>query len=99
YRLLLRHDNADRRLTPLGRRAGLVDDPAWERLQRKEQQIVELTEYLRHHKNGRDTLEQLLRRTEVDWAQLVEVHPALAEWNGQADVVEQVVLESKYSGY
>src|SRR5262249_19484655 len=51
YRLLLRHDNADRRLTPLGRRAGLVDDAAWERLQAKEHGIAELTQYLRTHRH------------------------------------------------
>src|SRR6185295_2593669 len=40
YRLLLRHDNADRRLTPLGRRVGLVSDDAWQRLQKKEEGIA-----------------------------------------------------------
>jgi tRNA uridine 5-carboxymethylaminomethyl modification enzyme len=99
YRLLLRHDNADRRLTPLGRRAGLVSDEAWSRLERKEQAIAELTDFLRARRHGTDTLEQILRRTEVDWADLCEREPALKARNVPEDVVEQVVLETKYAGY
>src|SRR5262249_26375518 len=46
YRLLLRHDNADRRLTPVGRRIGLVNDEDWGRLRRKEEGIAGLTRML-----------------------------------------------------
>jgi tRNA uridine 5-carboxymethylaminomethyl modification enzyme len=99
YRLLLRHDNADRRLTPLGRRVGLVGDDAWQRLQRKERAVAELTETLRARRRGQDTLEQWLRRTEVDWPQVLEMDPSLAELRTPADAVEQVVLETKYAGY
>jgi tRNA uridine 5-carboxymethylaminomethyl modification enzyme len=99
YRLLLRHDNADRRLTPLGRRVGLVDDPAWERLRRKEEAITRLTEYLRGHRHQGHTLEQWLRRTEVAWSQVEEMDPGVRALETPADALEQVVLEAKYSGY
>jgi tRNA uridine 5-carboxymethylaminomethyl modification enzyme len=99
YRLLLRHDNADRRLTPLGRRIGLVTEDAWQRLQRKEEAIARLAEYLRTRRLGQDTLERVLRRTEVDWHRLCEMEPALKEWGAPASAIEQVVLETKYAGY
>ncbi len=44
FRLTLREDNADRRLTPLGRELGLVDDGAWARFEGKLETIRELRE-------------------------------------------------------
>jgi tRNA uridine 5-carboxymethylaminomethyl modification enzyme len=99
YRLLLRHDNADRRLTPIGHRIGLVGADDWQRLQRKEQQIQALTEYLRNRRAGLETLERVLRRPEVDWHRLCELDPSLREWQVSEDVIEQVTLETKYAGY
>jgi tRNA uridine 5-carboxymethylaminomethyl modification enzyme len=99
FRLLLRHDNADRRLTPLGRRVGLVTDDAWQRLRRKEDAIAALTHSLRTQRHGQDTLERWLRRTEIDWSQLCTMDPSLRERGLAPDVVEQVVLETKYAGY
>jgi tRNA uridine 5-carboxymethylaminomethyl modification enzyme len=99
YRLLLRHDNADRRLTPLGRRAGLVTDAAWQRLQAKERAIAELTAFLRSRRHDGDTLETWLRRTEVPWEQVAALAPEVAALGTPADALEQVVLEAKYGGY
>src|SRR5262249_9426502 len=99
YRLLLRHDNADRRLTPLGRRVGLVTDDAWQHLQRKEQAIAELTGYLRSHRHERDTLEHWLKRTEIEWRTLVPFPPGALAQNPPAAAREQVQLEERSSGY
>jgi tRNA uridine 5-carboxymethylaminomethyl modification enzyme len=99
YRLLLRHDNADRRLTPLGRRAGLVTDEAWQRLQDKERAISDLTEFLKSRRHEGDSLEQWLRRTEVRWSQIEEMCPEVRALGTPAEAREQVELEAKYSGY
>jgi len=99
YRLLLRHDNADRRLTPIGHRVGCVSNQAWERLQQKERGVAELFAYLRSQRHQQETLEKWLRRTDTDWPDLCERHPSLKEWEAHPDVVEQVVLECKYAGY
>jgi len=62
----LRHDNADRRLTPLGQRVGLVTDQAWQRTAGKEEGSAGLTHQLRENKHDGDTLEKWLHRTEND---------------------------------
>lgn len=99
YRLQLRHDNADRRLTPVGRSCGLVDDAAWEKLQTKEKGISELTALLRSRRHQGVSLEQILRRPETNWEVLEAIDPTLAVWRDRSAVVEQVVLETKYAGH
>src|SRR5262249_30846005 len=97
YQLLLRHDNADRRLTPIGHRIGLVNDADWSRFQRKEFGIAQLTELLRSRRHDGDTLEKWLKRTETTWDQILAWCTEVAEY--AASVIEQVTLEAKYAGY
>jgi tRNA uridine 5-carboxymethylaminomethyl modification enzyme len=99
YRLLLRHDNADRRLTSIGRRVGSVGEGAWRRYQQKEEGIAELQTRLATTRSDGDTLATWLRRTEVGWDDLCGRCPDLRVWGARPDVVEQVCLEAKYSGY
>jgi tRNA uridine 5-carboxymethylaminomethyl modification enzyme len=97
YRLLLRHDNADRRLTPIGRRLGLVDDARWQKLVDKEAEIALVIQMLETTRAGGLPLATLLRRTETSWEQLVALEPGLRSVSPA--VAEQVTHDAKYAGY
>ena len=99
YRLRLRHDNADRRLTPIGREVGLVGDEAWRLLRRKEDEIQRAERVLARVRRDGRTLADLLRRPEVTWQTLeAEVHE-LAALGLSAAARQQVEIEAKYAGY
>lgn len=97
FRLTLRHDNADRRLTPLAFERGLCDAVRYDRWQQKENDIAAALTLLESHRYEEVNLEKYLRRPEVQWSELVERLPELARFSAQ--VAEQVCFDVKYAGY
>jgi tRNA uridine 5-carboxymethylaminomethyl modification enzyme len=88
FRLHLRIDNADRRLTPHGRRLGLINDEAWAEHERKQARIAALERFLVARKVDAERLERagfvgLTGIAGLTWAQLlkrpeVTIEPLLA---------------------
>ena len=94
FRLHLRIDNADARLTPMGRRAGLVTDARWDAFKRKQRQYELLKKALESHRNG-----QWLKRPE---ARIAEISSWIREVLGEEPIpamLTTVETETKYSGY
>ncbi|QDV46921.1 tRNA uridine 5-carboxymethylaminomethyl modification enzyme MnmG [Stieleria neptunia] len=101
YRLLLRQDNADRRLTPDADALGLIDDQRRQTFASKLADIdraIELLGSVRINTPKGDVKGDVyLRRPEVDWAKMCEFIPQLATIGNQA--AQQVVYDIKYEGY
>lgn len=97
YRLRLRHDNADRRLTPLAYGLGLVDQTRHEQVVAKQRAIEETSALLQAATSDGITLWKLLRRPEAEWSAVVARLPQLQAL--PSDVVQQVAYDAKYSGY
>jgi len=73
YRLLLRQDNADLRLTEIGYRLGLIGQERFERFQEKRRKIQEEVKRLKQTFVGNQSLAQLLRRPELRFPDIQEV--------------------------
>ncbi len=96
YRLLLREDNADLRLTSHGYRLGLISRERYEAVERRRAQVETEIERLRACRVDGTQLYTMLCRPEMSYAELARFDAGLVE---DPQVARQVEICAKYNGY
>ena len=105
HRLLLRADNADRRLTEIGRQVGLVDDERWGRHQVRTQAVAQAAELLKQTRQGDRSVWQLLAQPQRRSEDIVAECPGppgdelRALHQRCTNAIESLFVDAKYEGY
>jgi len=105
HRILLRHDNADARLTRVGRDIGLAGDVAWERFEMRREQIkrartlmdstrIGVWQLRRELLPAGQSVSDLLRRPGIEFGDVAPLVPEMAQSIG-----DRVAIEVKIEGY